>query len=76
MLAIATQDKTLKFWISGKVIPKARPRFYNGHAILPSNYRSRKNTAYLEIISQRQQIQYYRAAHRESSSRNSVIRQT
>lgn len=52
MLAIPTQDKTLKFWISGKVIPKARPRFHNGHAILPCNYRVWKNTAYLEIISQ------------------------
>ena len=76
MLAIATQDITLKFWISSKVIPKARPRFHNDHAIFPGNYRNRKNTAYLEIISQRQQIQYYRAAHRESSSRKSVIRQT
>ena len=52
MLAIPTQARTLKLWISGRVVPKARPRFYEGHVLLPKNYRGWKNAAYLEIINQ------------------------
>ena len=53
MIAIsANQIKTVKFWLPGKVIPKARPRFHGGKISLPRNYRGWKNTAYLEIISQ------------------------
>ena len=53
MIAIsANQVKTVKFWLPGKVVPKARPRFHGGKISLPRNYRGWKNTAYLEIISQ------------------------
>ncbi len=55
MIAIsATQIKTVKFWLPGKVVPKARPRFNGGNISLTRNYRLWKNTAYLEIISQLQ----------------------
>lgn len=53
MIAIASnQTKTIKFWLPGKVVPKARPRFNRGNITLPNNYRGWKNAAYLEIISQ------------------------
>ena len=53
MIAIsANQVKTVKFWLPGRVVPKARPRFHGGKISLPRNYRGWKNTAYLEIISQ------------------------
>ncbi len=56
MIAIsANQVKTVKFWLPGRVVPKARPRFYGGNISLPRNYRGWKNTAYLEIISQLQE---------------------
>ena len=55
MIAIASnQIKTLKFWLPGKVVPKARPRFHDGKISLPKNYRGWKNTAHLELISQLQ----------------------
>jgi Holliday junction resolvase RusA-like endonuclease len=53
VIAISTnQARTLKFWLPGRVVPKARPRFNGGNISLPRNYRGWKNTAYLEIISQ------------------------
>lgn len=53
MIAIsATQARSLKFWLPGRVVPKARPRFNGGNISLPRNYRLWKNTAHLEIISQ------------------------
>ena len=53
MIAISTnQSRSLKFWLPGRVVPKARPRFNGGNISLPRNYRGWKNTAYLEIISQ------------------------
>lgn len=55
MIATTLKVKTLKFWLPGKVIPKARPRFHSGRISLPSNYRQWKNTAYLEILNQLQQ---------------------
>ena len=56
MIAIsANQVKTVKFWLPGRVVPKARPRFHGGKISLPRNYRGWKNTAYLEIISQLQE---------------------
>jgi Holliday junction resolvase RusA-like endonuclease len=56
VIAIPIQQvKTLKFWIPGRVVPKARPRFHDGKISLPKNYRYWKNTAYLEIISQIQE---------------------
>ncbi len=57
MIATTTKAraKTLKFWIPGRVVPKARPRFHDGKISLPKNYRGWKNTAYLEIISQLQE---------------------
>lgn len=55
MIAISTQSVlTHKFWLTGKVVPKARPRFNGGKISLPRNYRLWKNTAYLEIIDQLQ----------------------
>lgn len=55
MIAISTQQVlTHKFWLTGRVVPKARPRFNGGNITLPRNYRLWKNTAYLEIISQLQ----------------------
>ena len=53
VIAISTnQSRSLKFWLPGRVVPKARPRFNGGNISLPRNYRGWKNTAYLEIISQ------------------------
>ncbi len=54
MIATTTKAtaKTLKFWIPGRVVPKARPRFHDGNISLPRNYRGWKNIAYLEIIRQ------------------------
>jgi Holliday junction resolvase RusA-like endonuclease len=54
MIATTTKatSKILKFWIPGRVVPKARPRFHDGNISLPRNYRGWKNTAYLEIIRQ------------------------
>lgn len=55
MIAISTQQVlTYKFWLTGRVVPKARPRFNGGNISLPRNYRLWKNTAYLEIIDQLQ----------------------
>jgi hypothetical protein len=54
MIATTTQFKTLKLWLPGRVVPKARPRFHGGNISLPKNYRGWKNTAYLEIITQLQ----------------------
>jgi Holliday junction resolvase RusA-like endonuclease len=55
MIATTTQFKTLKLWLPGRVVPKARPRFHGGNISLPKNYRGWKNTAYLEIITQLQE---------------------
>ena len=53
MIAISTtQVKIVQFWLPGKVVPKARPRFNGGNISLPRNYRGWKNTAYLQIMSQ------------------------
>ena len=53
MIAISTaQVKTVKLWLPGRVVPKARPRFNGGNISLRGNYRGWKNTAHLQIISQ------------------------
>ncbi len=44
MIAISTnQSRTLKLWLPGRVVPKARPRFYGGNISLTRNYRGWKN---------------------------------
>jgi Holliday junction resolvase RusA-like endonuclease len=56
VIAIPIQQvKNFKFWIPGRVVPKARPRFHDGKISLTKNYRGWKNTAYLEIINQLQE---------------------
>ena len=56
MIAISTQQVlNYKFWLTGRVVPKARPRFHGGNISLPLNYRLWKNTAHLELISQLQE---------------------
>lgn len=52
MIATSPEIETFKFWIPGKVVPKARPRFNCGQAYLPAAYRGWKNAAYLEVLSQ------------------------
>lgn len=51
-MRLSTQNKALKFWIPGRVVPKARPRFNGSQAYLPSGYRGWKSAAYLEVLSQ------------------------
>lgn len=51
-MRLLTQNKALKFWIPGRVVPKARPRFNGSQAYLPSGYRGWKSAAYLEILNQ------------------------
>lgn len=41
--------KELKLWIPGRIIPKARPRFYQGRAMLPLNYRRWQSKTYLYV---------------------------
>lgn len=42
----------LKYTLSGKVVPKARPRFGGGRAFLPQRYRDWKDNALAELLSQ------------------------
>lgn len=44
--------KELKLWIPGRIIPKARPRFHQGRAMLPLNYRRWQNKTYLYVVAQ------------------------
>lgn len=44
--------QTLKLWIPGRIIPKARPRFHQGRAMLPLNYRRWQNKTYLYVEKQ------------------------
>ncbi|MFB6276219.1 MAG: RusA family crossover junction endodeoxyribonuclease [Halothece sp.] len=46
------QTKLWKFQISGKVVPKARPRFNGKTSYLPSNYRQWKEDAKTQLASQ------------------------
>lgn len=52
MVSTALQSKQIKFWIPGRVVPKARPRFSGGRTLLPANYRHWRWTAELELIHQ------------------------
>lgn len=54
---VSNENCSLDLWIPGRIVPKARPRFFQGKVMLPQNYRAWKNTASLEII---QQISNYR----------------
>lgn len=47
-----TVSKLIKFWIPGRVIPKARPRITSTQAYLPTNYREWRRMAELAIVSQ------------------------
>ncbi len=38
--------------LSGRIVPKARPRFSKGHSYLPSNYRTWKEQAITSVIDQ------------------------
>lgn len=51
-MLLPTQTNVLKFWIPGRVVPKARPRFNGSQAYLPSGYRGWRSAAYLEVLSQ------------------------
>lgn len=48
----STVSKSIKFWIPGRVIPKARPRITTRHAYLPTNYREWRRMAEVIIVSQ------------------------
>jgi len=64
-LHLPTQTKVLRFWLTGKLVPKARPRFNGTQAFLPSGYRGWKTSAYLEIwhqLSQHPKMQPIRRA--------------
>ena len=39
----------LKLWIPDRIIPKARPRFHQGRAMLPLNYRRWQTKIYLYV---------------------------
>ena len=41
--------KSLRIWIEGRIIPKARPRFHQGRAMLPLNYRRWQSKTYLYV---------------------------
>lgn len=43
---------TIKLWISGTCVPKARPRFYKGKALLPKRYRQWRHASETEIALQ------------------------
>lgn len=42
----------IKLWLPGIVVPKARPRFYQGKALLPLRYRRWKTSSVSQIITQ------------------------
>lgn len=42
----------MKYTLTGKVTPKARPRFGGGRAYLPAKYRDWKENAIIELLSQ------------------------
>jgi Holliday junction resolvase RusA-like endonuclease len=42
----------MKYTLTGKVVPKARPRFGGSRAYLPSKYRDWKENAISELLSQ------------------------
>jgi Holliday junction resolvase RusA-like endonuclease len=42
----------MKYHLTGKITPKARPRLSKGHAYLPSKYRDWKESAILELRNQ------------------------
>jgi len=44
----------LKYILTGKITPKARPRLGSGGAYLPSKYRAWKNDAIAQLFGQRQ----------------------
>lgn len=48
-MPLPTQTKVLRFWLPGRLVPKARPRFNGTQAFLPSGYRGWKSAAYLEV---------------------------
>ncbi len=39
----------LKLWIPNRIVPKARPRFHQGRAMLPLNYRRWQSKTYLYV---------------------------
>lgn len=52
MISSTSKSKQIVFWISGRVIPKARPRITSTKAYLPSNYREWRRMAEIVIASQ------------------------
>ena len=46
----------MKYQLSGKITPKARPRLGRGRAYLPENYRNWKDNAIIELLTQVQPI--------------------
>ena len=42
-------NSELIFWVDGRIIPKARPRFHQGRAMLPLNYRRWQSKTYLYV---------------------------
>jgi Holliday junction resolvase RusA-like endonuclease len=42
----------MKYQLTGKITPKARPRLGNGRAYLPAKYRDWKESAILELLTQ------------------------
>lgn len=51
-------SQTLEFCLSGPIVPKARPRQYNGYIFLPENYRRWKNQAVLDLVRQRSKYDF------------------
>jgi Holliday junction resolvase RusA-like endonuclease len=47
----------MKYTLTGKVVPKARPRFGGGRAYLPQRYRDWKENAIIELLSQTRPIE-------------------
>ena len=47
----------MKYTLTGKVVPKARPRFGGGRAYLPQRYRDWKDKAIAELLSQTRPIE-------------------
>lgn len=56
MTKTTSQLSQLKFWIPGRVVPKARPRFAGGRTLLPANYRCWRRMAEVEIFKQSNQL--------------------
>lgn len=50
------ENKIIEYKLTGKIVPKARPRISNGRAFMPANYRDWKDDAIFQLRQQCNQV--------------------